>query len=179
VLIAVISLASEWHYFPRHRFLFGDKYDRVIIDQRDLDAMAYLAALPGAKQTLIGNGNTDGTAWMYAVADLHPLWTHYDYPFQQGPGYYRFTFWAYADDADSDPCAREAVRVLNIRYVLLSAPIVRGFKIPDGLKSLDKSKSWARLYDNGGATIYEWRGRHLANDATTCIDRTPSRRAGG
>ena len=24
--------------------------------------------------------------------------------------------------------------------------------------SLDKSKSWARIYDNGGAKIYEWRG---------------------
>jgi hypothetical protein len=158
LLIAAVSLLSEWHYFPRHRFLFGDKYDSVIIDRRDLDAMAYLAALPGAKQALIGNGNTDGTAWMYAVADLHPLWTHYDYPFQQGPGYYRFTFWAYADDADTNPRVREAVRVLDIRYVLLSAPIVRGFVIPDGLRSLDKSKSWARIYDNGGATIYEWRG---------------------
>ncbi len=165
VLIAAVSLTSQWHYFPRHRFLFGDKYDSVIIDRRDLDAMAYLAALPGAKQTLIGNGNTDGTAWMYAVADLHPLWTHYDYPVQQGPGYYRFTFWAFADDADTDRRAREAVRVLDIRYVLLSAPIVRGFVIPDGLRSLDKSKSWARIYDNGGATIYEWRGPEAAADS--------------
>ncbi len=171
VLIAVVSLVSEWHYFPRHRFLFGDKYDKVIIDQRDLDAMAYLAALPGAKQTLIGNGNTDGTAWMYAVADLHPLWTHYDYPVQQGPGYYRFTFWAYADDADTNPRAREAVRVLDIRYVLLSAPIVRGFVIPDGLRSLDKSKSWARIYDNGGATIYEWRGPSNGSVATESPNR--------
>ncbi len=162
VLIVAVSLAGAWHYFPRHRFLFGDKYDSVIINQKDLDAMAYLATLPGARQTLIGNGNTDGTAWMYAVADLHPLWTHYDYPMQQGPGYYRFIFWAYADDADTDPRARDAVRVLNIRYVLLSAPIVRGFVIPDGLRSLDKSKSWAKIYDNGGAAIYEWRGQHPA-----------------
>ena len=55
---------------------------------------------------MIGNANTDGTAWMYAVAGLHPLWTHYDYPVQQGPGYHRFIFWAYADDADHDPAGR-------------------------------------------------------------------------
>ncbi|MBV9320113.1 MAG: hypothetical protein JO106_09420, partial [Mycobacterium sp.] len=73
VLVTAVSLAAAWHYFPRHRFLFGDKYDSVIVNQKDLDAMAYLATLPGAKQTLIGNGNTDGTAWMYAVAGLHPL----------------------------------------------------------------------------------------------------------
>ncbi|ORV08401.1 DUF6541 family protein [Mycobacterium celatum] len=157
LLLAAI-LVSTWHYFPRHRFLFGDKYDSVMVDQRDLEAMAYLARLPGARDTLIGNGNTDGTAWMYAVAGLHPLWTHYDYPQQQGPGYHRFNFWAYADDADTDPRAAEAIRVLNIRYVLTSTPTVRGFAMPDGLVSLEKSKSWVKIYDNGEARIYEWRG---------------------
>ena len=68
--------------------------------------MAYLATLPGARDTVIGDANTDGTAWMYAVAGLHPLWTHYDYPVQQGPGYNRFIFWAYADDADTRSAGR-------------------------------------------------------------------------
>ncbi|MHA3018839.1 DUF6541 family protein [Mycobacterium sp. BMJ-28] len=157
VLVAV-TMASAWHYFPRHRYLIGEKYDRVIIDDKDLEAFAYLAALPGARETMIGDANTDGTAWMYAVAGLHPLWTHYDYPQQQGPGYHRFIFWAYADDADHDPRVAEAVHALNIRYVLTSTPVVRGFVMPDGLVSLDKSKSWAKIYDNGEARIYEWRG---------------------
>ncbi|MGH3635126.1 MAG: DUF6541 family protein, partial [Mycobacterium sp.] len=158
VLLVTATLVSGWHYFPRHRFLFGDKYDSVMVDQRDLAAFAYLARLPGARDTLIGNANTDGTAWMYAVAGLHPLWTHYDYPVQQGPGYHRFVFWAYADDADTDPRVPEAVRALNIRYLLISKPTVRGFAMPDGLVSLDKSKSWVKIYDNGEARIYEWRG---------------------
>ena len=81
-----------------------------MVDAKDLEAWAYLATLPGARDTLIGDANTDGTAWMYAVADLHPLWTHYDYPVQQGPGYHRFIFWAYADDADTDPRVAEAVQ---------------------------------------------------------------------
>ncbi|KAA0106165.1 DUF6541 family protein [Mycolicibacterium sp. P1-5] len=158
VLLVAVSVGLAWHYFPRHRYLMGEKYDRVIVDNKDLDAMAYLATLPGARDTLIGNANVDGTAWMYAVAGLHPLWTHYDYPVQQGPGYNRFVFWAYADDADHDPRIAKAVKALNIRYVLTSAPVVRGFVMPDGLVSLDKSKSWAKIYDNGEARIYEWRG---------------------
>ncbi len=158
VLLVVVCTGLAWHYFPRHRFLFGDKYDQVIVDDRDLQAFAYLSTLPGARDTLIGNANVDGTAWMYAVAGLHPLWTHYDYPVQQGPGYNRFVVWAYADDADHDPRVAEAVRALNIKYVLVSGPVVRGFVMPDGLVSLDKSKSWAKIYDNGGARIYEWRG---------------------
>ena len=145
-------------YVPRHQFLFGEKYDSVIIDDKDLEAFAYLATLPGARDTLIGNANTDGTAWMYAVAGLRPLWTHYDFPVQQGPGYQRFIFWAYADDADHDPRIAEAVKALNIRYVLTGSRIVRGFVMPDGLVSLDKSASWAKIYDNGEARIYEWRG---------------------
>ncbi|WP_059014216.1 DUF6541 family protein [Mycobacterium sp. M26] len=157
LLIAVV-LGLSWHYFPRHRYLMGEKYDQVMVDNKDLEAMAYLATLPGARDTLIGNANTDGTAWMYAVAGLHPLWTHYDYPVQQGPGYHRFIFWAYADDADHDPRIAEAVKALNIRYVLTGSRIVRGFVMPDGLVSLDKSTSWAKIYDNGEARIYEWRG---------------------
>jgi D-galactosaminyltransferase len=158
VLLAVASVLTARHYLWRHLVLFGDKYDSVMVNQGDLDAMAYLAALPGAHDTLIGNANTDGSAWMYAVAGLHPLWTHYDYPQQTGPGYYRFSFWAYAGNGDTDPRVPEAVRVLNIRYVLTTTPTVRGFTVPDGLVSLDESKSWARIYDNGAARIYEWRG---------------------
>lgn len=162
-VLAAVCVGAAWHYLPVHRHLFGEKYDAVIIDDDDLAAMAYLAQLPGARDTLIGNANTDGTAWMYAVAGLHPLWTHYDYPVQQGPGYHRFVFWAYADDADTDPRIAAAVHALNIRYVLVSKPVVRGFVMPDGLVSLDSSRSWKKIYDNGGARIYEWRGDAAGN----------------
>jgi hypothetical protein len=163
VLLIALSVGLAWHYFPRHRHLIGEKYDRIIIDDKDLEAFAYLATLPGARDTLIGNANTDGTAWMYAVADLHPLWTHYDFPVQQGPGYHRFIFWAYADNADTDPRIAEAVRALNIRYVVTSTRVVLKFSMPDGLVSLDKSRSWEKLYDNGETRIYEWRGKQPAD----------------
>ena len=157
-VLVVAAVGTAWLYLPRHEFLFGEKYDSVLIDDKDLEAFAYLATLPGARDTLIGNANTDGTAWMYAVNGLRPLWTHYDYPQQQGPGYNRFIFWAYADDADTDPRVAAAVRALNIRYVITSTPVVRGFVMPDGLVSLDASRSWKRIYDNGSVRIYEWQG---------------------
>ena len=157
-LLVLSTVGLAWHYLPRHEFLMGEKYDQVIVSPRDLEAFAHLASLPGARDTLIGNANTDGTAWMYAVAGLHPLWTHYDYPVQQGPGYHRFIFWAYADDADHDPRVAAAVKALNIRYAITSTPVVRGFVMPDGLVSLDESESWAKIYDNGQTRIYEWRG---------------------
>jgi D-galactosaminyltransferase len=174
-LLVVISVGYGWHYFPRHRYLIGEKYDQVMVSNKDLAAMAYLAALPGARDTLIGNANVDGTAWMYAVAELHPLWTHYDYPQQQGPGYHRFIFWAYADDADIDPRVADAVRALNIRYVLTSTPVVRGFVMPDGLVSLNKSRSWAKIYDNGQARIYEWRGNQPEGTNEAIRNQTPAK----
>ncbi|MBI3227706.1 MAG: hypothetical protein HYZ39_21880 [Mycolicibacterium cosmeticum] len=173
--LVAVALASAWHYLPRHSHLLGEKYDQVIIDDKDLEAMAYLASLPDARDTMIGDANTDGTAWMYAVAGLHPLWTHYDYPQQQGPGYHRFIFWAYADDADHDPRVAEAVHALNIRYVLTSTPVVRGFVMPDGLVSLDKSKSWAKIYDNGESRIYEWRGDGPSAQTPTAENGVPGR----
>jgi hypothetical protein len=158
IVVVAVATTIGVAYLPRHQFLFGEKYDGVIIDDKDLEAFAHLATLPGAHDTLIGDANTDGTPWMYAVAGLHPLWTHYDYPVQQGPGYHRFIFWAYADDADTDPRVAEAVKALNIRYVVTSTPVVRGFVMPDGLGSLESSRSWEKIYDNGEARIYEWRG---------------------
>jgi hypothetical protein len=174
-LLVAISVGYAWLYFPRHRYLIGEKYDQVMVGNKDLAAMAYLATLPGARDTLIGNANVDGTAWMYAVAGLHPLWTHYDYPQQQGPGYHRFIFWAYADDADIDPRVAEAVRALNIRYVLTSTPVVRGFVMPDGLVSLNKSRSWAEIYDNGQARIYEWRGDQPEGTNQAVRDKTEAK----
>jgi hypothetical protein len=162
VLLVFSTVFIARHYLYRHLVLFGDKYDSVMIDQRDLMAMAYLAKLPGAHDTLIGDANTDGTAWMYAVADLHPLWTHYDYPQQTGPGPQRYIFWAFARRGDSDPRVVAAIKALNIRYIYVSSPTVRGFAVPDGLVSLEKSKSWVLIYDNGGAKIYEWRGNAAA-----------------
>ncbi len=158
VLLLVATVLTGRHYLYRHLVLFGDKYDSVIVDQRDLMAMAYLAKLPGARTTVIGDSNIDGTTWMYAVADLHPLWTHYDYPQQTGPGYCRYIFWTSARKGESDPKVIEAIKALNIRYILTSTPNVRGFATPEGLVSLEKSKSWTLIYDNGGAKIYEWRG---------------------
>ncbi len=157
VLLLLATVLTARHYLYRHLVLFGDKYDSVIIDQRDLMAMAYLAGLPGARDTVIGDSNVDGTTWMYAVADLHPLWTHYDFPQQTGPGYYRYIFWTSARKGETDPKVVEAIKALNIRYILTSTPNVRGFATPDGLVSLDKSTSWTMIYDNGGARIYEWR----------------------
>ncbi|WKG03259.1 DUF6541 family protein [Mycolicibacterium sp. HK-90] len=166
VVLAATTVGLAWHYFPRHKFLFGQKYDSVMVGAKDLEAFAHLAELPDARTTLIGDANTDGTAWMYAVSGLHPLWTHYDYPVQQGPGYHRFIFWAYADDADTDPRVAEAVEALNIRYVLTSTPVVRGFVMPDGLVSLDSSRSWEKIYDNGEDRIYRWRGENAATKKT-------------
>jgi D-galactosaminyltransferase len=157
-MLLAVGVGIGVAYLPRHQFLFGEKYDRVMVDAKDLEAWAHLTTLPGARDTLIGDANSDGTAWIYAAAGLHPLWTHYDYPVQQGPGYHRFIFWAYADEADTDPRVAEAVKALNIRYVVTSTPVVRGFVMPDGLVSLDKSRSWEKIYDNGEARIYEWRG---------------------
>jgi hypothetical protein len=158
IALAAVCAFSARHYFLPHKYLVGAKYDQVMVGPKKLDAFAYLATLPGAKDTTIGDGNVDGSGWMYAVAGLHPLWTHYDFPQQQGPGYHRYIFWAYADDADTDRRVTDAVHALNIRYVMTSTPVVQGFKVPDGLRSLDRSRSWRKLYDSGAAQIYEWVG---------------------
>ena len=142
----------------------------MIVDDKDLEAFAYLATLPGARDTLIGNANTDGTAWMYAVAGLHPLWTHYDYPQQQGRAITASSSGRTPTMPTPIRASRRPCDALDIRYVMTSTPVVRGFVMPDGLVSLDESRSWKKIYDNGEDRIYEWqgaRGAHSADDAGT------------
>ena len=100
--------------------MFGDKYDSVMIDQKDLTPWPIWRRCPARSNTLIGDSNVDGTAWMYAVADLHPLWTHYDYPQQTGPGYFRYIFWAGASNGEPIRGWSRRCKALNIRYILTS-----------------------------------------------------------
>lgn len=89
------------------------------------------------------------------------MWRHWWQPVRfcwHAAQSHRFLFWAAADDADHNPRIAAAVRAQDIRYVLISSPVVRGFAMPDGLVSLDESTSWTKIYDNGGARIYQWRG---------------------
>ena len=51
-----------------------------MVDDKDLEALARFGDPARCPRHVDGNTNTDGTAWMYAVAGLHPLWTHCDYP---------------------------------------------------------------------------------------------------
>ena len=43
------SVGLAWHYFPRHRYLFGEKYDSVMIDKKDL-ARIRLSGHPARRQ---------------------------------------------------------------------------------------------------------------------------------
>ncbi len=88
-------------------------FDSVMIDQKDLDAMAYLASLPGLRhvdwQRQHGRHRVDN-----AVA-AHPLWTPADYPLLTGPGYHRFIFWLKAQ-----PEAISGTRAIKSSIIAIS-----------------------------------------------------------
>ena len=46
-ILVAVSVGIGLAYLPRAQFLFGEKYDRVLVDSKDLQAWAYLATLPG------------------------------------------------------------------------------------------------------------------------------------
>ena len=39
-LLVAASVGLAWHYFPRHRYLIGEKYDQVMVDDKDFEAFA-------------------------------------------------------------------------------------------------------------------------------------------
>lgn len=131
----VICVGLAWHYF-RHRFLMGDKYDRVIVSDKDLEAFACSChasrglgtpspamptstVRPGWDKASPGCTRCGPTTTTWSSKALAPTCV---------------LFWAYADNADRDPRIAEAVWALNIRYVITSSP-VSGAVMPDGLVS--------------------------------------------
>ncbi|MGL4306825.1 MAG: DUF6541 family protein [Mycobacteriaceae bacterium] len=158
-LAILIAMGLTFHYRVQNMSFLGENYHWAMINEKDLEAIDYLATLPGARDTVIGNGNYDGTGWMYAINGLHPLWTHYFFPVDSGgPGWNRFVIWAWADDADTDSRVAQAVHALNIRYVIVSSHQYPATIGPLGLVSLDQSQSWKQLYNNGQNQIYEYQG---------------------
>ncbi len=91
------------------------------------------------------------------MAGLHPLWTHY-ITTATGPGLSPVHLLGLWPQRESDLGYSRPSKSLRIRYIPDQHSDGAGFAVPDGLVSLETSRSWAKIYDNGEARIYEWRG---------------------
>lgn len=141
------------------------------------DGIAALARMvpPDAR---VMNQNSDGSAWMYALAGVKPVNGHLEvnridasedlskYALTVPPPPTGTAEVFVMSDAqlllhkrfnqiDTDPAVRAAVDRLNVQYVYVSRGYVRGyFRRADGLRDLEHVRSLELVYENPDVRIY-------------------------
>ncbi|HEY2059675.1 MAG TPA: DUF6541 family protein [Amycolatopsis sp.] len=123
------------------------------VSANEITAMERLGTMAIPAQEKVLNDRMDGTAWMYAIAGVHPVAGHYDGGGHVDPDavYLALHF----RDYDSDPRVRDAVRRLDVHHVLIGSGTIRkDTPIAPGLRGLDGLDFLKLDYRNPGASIY-------------------------
>ncbi|MFI9381563.1 DUF6541 family protein [Kutzneria sp. NPDC052558] len=109
--------------------------------------------------SMVMNDPYDGSPWMWALADVHPVFGHAPILPQDADavGKQRMTLFERFNKLDTDAAVQTAVRELHIRYVFLSQGSITGAKPghPDGLTGLDQVRGLKLVFQNSQTKIYQ------------------------
>jgi len=109
--------------------------------------------------SMVMNDPYDGSPWMWALADVHPVFGHAPIlPSDAGAvGKQRMTLFERFNKLDSDAAVQAVVRDLRIDYVFLSQGSITGAAPghPDGLTGLDQVRGLKLVFQNTQTKIYQ------------------------
>lgn len=155
-VLAVFGVASNGFYVPangeRMQVNFGDGPTVTSGERAGMRALADMAR-PGDR---VMNDPLDGSAWMYALVGLRPVFGHVVAPRLFGDiGADQQELLSSFRCLDSDPKVRELVARYRIRYVFVGEGYVRDYfhRIP-GLLNLSPVDSLHLVYARDGVAIY-------------------------
>jgi hypothetical protein len=169
VVFLLISLVSG-AYIGRNSARLGQAYhDGPVVSEAELTAYRWLGerVRPGER---VLNDVFDGSAWLYAVAEVEPVeWTFYGTP-EGTPNNYLVRN---LNKINNDPEVREDLNELKVRYVIIGKGYVRADKqLTPGLANLDSTRGFRQVFKNEGATIYEIEGQeHVVEGVVAAADR--------
>jgi hypothetical protein len=179
LVVALIAVGSGNFYQAENlervqRWQFGDGPGLTRLERDGIEALGKLVP-PGA---MVMNQNSDGSAWMYALAGAKPVNGHlevYRVPLTDDLSKYALTvppppvgtaevfrmsdaqvlLHKHFNQLDTDPAVRATVDRLNIQYVYVGRGYVRGyFRRADGLRDLENVRSLQLVYENPDVRIY-------------------------
>jgi hypothetical protein len=109
--------------------------------------------------SMVMNDPYDGSPWMWALADVHPVFGHAPLLPQDAAsvGQQRMTLFERFNKLDTDAAVQQAVKALHIDYVFLSQGSITGAKPghPDGLTGLDQVHGLRLVFQNSQTRIYQ------------------------
>ncbi|QUQ62793.1 DUF6541 family protein [Kutzneria sp. CA-103260] len=160
VLVALlVIIATKGLYLNRNTARLAQAFpDGPVVTHTAEAGMHELAKLAPAG-SMVMNDPYDGSPWMWALADVHPVFGHAPLLPQDAAsvGQQRMTLFERFNKLDTDPAIQAAVRDLRVDYVFLSQGSITGAKPghPDGLTGLDQVRSLKLVFQNSQTRIYQ------------------------
>ncbi|MDP9241139.1 MAG: hypothetical protein M3O55_10985 [Actinomycetota bacterium] len=152
VAIAVLALAPEYQASSRQ---VSDSFRSAsLAGPGERAAFAWLAAhtRPGER---VLNDITDGSGWMYPLDGVPPVFAMATHAYPQEAWGDRIYLRTNVGRVDSDLRARRAADAWHVRYVYVGPRMFPGRRPLLDVAQLEGSLAWRKVYDAGGAMIFE------------------------
>jgi hypothetical protein len=158
LVLALIGYLSSGFYVDENRYRMEIAYvpgGGGSVADADLPAFQALHDLAGQGPVL--NDPNDGSAWMWALAGVRPVFgAALTFPVKPPLPPERQLVVDALNCLDSDARVREAVQGLGVRYVYSSSTTIIGPPTPNlGFRDLSSVQSLTPVYERDGVTIYE------------------------
>ncbi|MFS8100809.1 hypothetical protein LFM09_27135 [Lentzea alba] len=162
LVLVVFGVLSNGFYVERNarRVIGAYNGGYPTVTKSEQEGIDKLATIVG-KDDLVMNDPRDGSAWMWALDDVHPVFGHVlgDTPTAKAVGEDRVELFTKFNKIDTDPKIRSIVEKMRIKYVFEGW----GFAAPfltraEGMKDLDKVKSLQLVFSNEHTKIYQIKG---------------------
>ena len=151
LVAGVLALGSNGFYAQHNANRIEPQFaNGPSITELELEGIRMLATMV-APDARVMNQNGDGSATMYAIAGVRPVYGHIEPWLSPAQDLLQRRF----NRIDTDPAVQAAVARLNIRYVFLSESYIRPWLgRPEGLQNLDQVKAVELVYQNPEVQIY-------------------------
>ena len=162
LVVAAFLLLSNGFYQGRNvqRVIGAYNGGYATVTKSEEQGIDRLAGLVG-EDDLVMNDPGDGSPWMWALDDVHPVFGHalVDVPEAKAVGEDRVALFKGFNKIDTDPRIRSIVEKMRITYVYegwgFAAPTLT--RAP-GMTDLDKVRSLELVYSNEHTKIYKIKG---------------------
>jgi len=154
-LVVVIALSGGLYADNNSARMAATFDNQNTLSRTEVAAMRWLARHSDGG-TIMNDAN-DGSAYLSAVAGLHPLFGHVVEPGSiSAMGPTQQLLLEHFNCLDGDPAVRSAIERLDIKYVFLGSGFVRPwFQRLPGLEGIASSKSLRLVHSAPGVEIYE------------------------
>lgn len=161
LLVVLLFVASKGFYQGRNTQRIKDAYSGgyptvTKSEEQGIDKLATLVN----KDDLVMNDSRDGSPWMWALDDVHPVFGHVinEKATADAVGEDRVALFYRFNRIDTDPQIRSVVEKLRITYVYEGWGFVAPYLTRSpGMTDLDKVKALELVYSNEHSKIYKIR----------------------